>query len=438
LSEHLTPAESQAALRKELSRERWREVVRHLLRGCAQCRAVLGEELHPLAPERESEYDRVLEASFESAFQRASPGDRHTGAMGGLPAQDQGLAAAADEVQAPVKALGGLDSLFERSYAMRYDDPREMVRLTCSAVELALGLDPAVLGARRVADQQARAWGELANAYRVAENLWEAQRAFANAFQLLERGTGDRLLKARLFNLHASLLGTQRKFALALEALDVVYALYLEVGDVHLAGRSLIAKAKYLHSSGRPEEALALNERGLSLIDETRDPALPAVAVHNHLSFLVACGNFLEARELLSKNRHLARPAGQVMATTLHWVEGQIHAGLGSLADAEAVFLEVKEEFERLGLGFGEAVAALDLALVWMRQGRVAEAEKVVIEAAGVFAALDIHREAVAAVHLLKEAFRIEKASVELIAQTVAFLREWEPSADAYGNSPSA
>ena len=38
-------------------------------------------------------------------------------------------------------------------------------------VELALGLDPAVFGARRVADQQMRAWGELANAYRVAEDL---------------------------------------------------------------------------------------------------------------------------------------------------------------------------------------------------------------------------------------------------------------------------
>jgi len=390
-----------------------------------------------MAPD-DSDYDWVLDASLEGALQSASfTGNRREGAEGYLPAQGRGLPATAEGIQASVHTLGVLEVLLQRSYAMRYNDPREMVLLARRAVELALGLDPADFGARRVVDQQVRAWGELANAYRVAEDLWEAERSFANAFKLLERGTGDRLLKARLFDLHASLLGTQRKFALALEALDVVYELYLEVGDIHLAGRSLITKALYLFSSGRPEQARSLNQKGLSLIDETRDPALPTVAVHNQLSFLVACGNFLEARELLSKNRHLSQKAGQVLAAKLRWMEGQIHYGLGGFSDAEAVFLEVKEEFERIGLGFGEAVVALDLALVWMRQGRVAEAEQVVIEATGVFAALDIHREALAAMHLLKEAFRIRKASVELIAKTVAFLREWELNPEFYGQSLS-
>jgi hypothetical protein len=162
---------------------------------------------------------------------------------------------------------------------------------------------------------------------------------------------------------------------------------------------------------------------------------LPVVAVHNQLSFLVACGNFREAAELFAENRHLAQTGGHVMAVKLRWLEGQISYGLGRLADAEAVFWEVKQEFERLGLGFGEAVAALDLALVWLRQDRMAAAEQVVIEAAGVFTALDLQREASAAVHLLKEAFRIRKASVELIAQTVAFLREWELTPEVYAHS---
>ena len=423
MSEHFSREESQVALRNELSRARWREVVRHLLRGCAECRAALGEGLHPLAPEADSAYDGVLQASLDGALRKAySVEDRRDDVTAG-------------EIREPVRALGALDSLLERSYAVRFDDPQEMVRLARRAVELALGLDPAIFGARRVADHQAQAWGELANAYRVAEDLWEAERAFASAFRLLERGTEDRSLKARLFDLHASLLGTQRKFPLALEALDVVFALYQEVGDVHLSGRSLITKAKYLYNCGRPEEALVLNQRGLSLIDERRDPALPTVAMHNQLSFLVACGNFNGARELFSRNRHLSQSGGQVLALKLRWLEGQIHYGLGRLADAEAVFLEVRQEFEDAGLGFSEAIATLDLALVWMRQGKMAEAEQVVIEATGVFAALDIHREALAAVHLLKEAFRIRKASVELIAKTAAFLREWELNTDAHGQS---
>jgi len=404
-----------------------------------ECRTVMRAGLHPAASDREAGYDRALNASFESALRTARLlQDRQDDERVALPEKDREVLAMSPEARESRTALGALESLLERSYALRYDDPQEMVRLARKAVELSLGLDPAVFGARRVADEQARAWGELANAYRVAEELWEAQRAFANAFKVLERGTENRLLKARLFELHASLLGTQRKFALALEALDIVFALYQEVGDVHLAGRSRITKATYLHSYGRSEEALVLNQQGLNMIDETRDPALPVVAVQNQLSFLVACGNFMEAQEFLSRNRHLSKTGGQVAGIKLRWVEGQIDYGLDRLADAEAIFLEVKQSFENAGLGFGEAVAALELALVWMRQGRVAEAEQVVIEAAGVFAALNIHREALAAVHLLKEAFRIRKASVELIAKTVEFLREWEITPDAYGQSPLA
>jgi hypothetical protein len=115
------------------------------------------------------------------------------------------------------------------------------------------------------------------------------------------------------------------------------------------------------------------------------------------------------------------------MATRLRWLKGQIEYGLKNFAAAEEVFLEVKEGFENLGLGFAAAVAGLDLALTWMRQGRLGEAEQVVLESAGMFAALQIHREVLGAVQLLKEAFRLKKASVELVAETVAFLREWDP-----------
>jgi tetratricopeptide (TPR) repeat protein len=428
LDNHFTPAELQASLRGELSRKRWQEVVRHLLRGCEDCRALLATGLQPHPSVAEAAYDEALDALFAQVLggghlrrdQRELPRRQKIAEAGG-----------------PSEGLARVESLLEESWAARYDDPREMARLAHAAVEEAMGLDPAVYGARRVADWQARAWGELANAQRVANDHWEAQRFFGEAFKLLERGTGDRLLKARLHDLHASLLGTQRKFAFALEALDVVYHLYEEVSDVHLAGRALLTKAVYLHYSGRSEEAISLNERGRGLIDEQRDPELPMLAVHNQLWFMVACGRFLEAEELLRRGGHLSASSGRIDAIKTRWLEGQIDYGLGRLTDAEAAFLAVKRGFENVGLGFAEALAALDLALVWMRQGRAAEAEEVVIEAAGVFAALDIHREALAAVHLLKEAFRIRKASVELIAKTAAFLREWELDADAHGQSVS-
>jgi hypothetical protein len=168
-----------------------------------------------------------------------------------------------------------------------------------------------------------------------------------------------------------------------------------------------------------------LNERGLSLIDERRDPELPTLAVHNQLSFLVACGRFLEAKELLLTSPHCSRDTGLMMTVRLRWLKGQVEYGLGNLSAAEAEFLDVKDELETLGLGFASALASLDLALVWLRQGRIKEAREIVIEAAGVFAALEIHREILGAVQLLKEAFRLERVSIELMAKTVAFLRDY-------------
>src|SRR4030095_16468789 len=59
------------------------------------------------------------------------------------------------------------------------------------------------------------AWGDLANAHRVANNLAEAEQAFGKAFEYLLQGTGDPYIKARLHDLHASFLGTRREFDLA-------------------------------------------------------------------------------------------------------------------------------------------------------------------------------------------------------------------------------
>ncbi|HSS49431.1 MAG TPA: hypothetical protein VLX28_10825, partial [Thermoanaerobaculia bacterium] len=64
--------------------------------------------------------------------------------------------------------LGVYEALLARSWAVRFDDPREMCRLAEAAVEVAARFSPRVHGAQPVADLRARAWGELANACRVA------------------------------------------------------------------------------------------------------------------------------------------------------------------------------------------------------------------------------------------------------------------------------
>jgi tetratricopeptide (TPR) repeat protein len=379
---------------------------------------------------REDSYDQPVARSFAAAIRlKRVLEEQQTRAReaAALLVREEGLSTLA----AGPAELGVYEALLQRIAAIRHDDPQATVGLSRVAVEVARALDPGVYGERQVADFQARAWGELGNALRAADDLWEAQQAFEQAFDVLERGTGAAALAARLHDLHASLLGTQRRFQLAFMALDVVRDLYLEVGDTHAAGRVLLKKAVYLQSDGQPEEALKVHRQGVSWLDESRDPELSFIALKNHVGFLVDCGRFREAKRLLFRNRHRRDSAGRMPAVKLLWLEGRIRYGLGELEAAAAALREAKQSLEEAGLGFAAALASLDAAMVAMRQGRTAEAERLVTDAAAVFAALGIHREALSAVRLLQEAFERRKATLLLVERTAAFLRELENNPEA-------
>jgi hypothetical protein len=176
---------------------------------------------------------------------------------------------------------------------------------------------------------------------------------------------------------------------------------------------------------------LVINQQGLSLIDESRDPRLPVVALHNRLSFLVACDRFKDAQILLFKNRNRLSRGGRILAVKVRWLEGQISYGREDYETAEATFQEVKEIFEAEDLGFAAALASLDTVMAQMRLGKYGEAKKGAMAAAGVFAALNIHREVLGAVELLRDAFWYDKASVALVEEVVAFIRRWEINPEA-------
>jgi hypothetical protein len=170
--------------------------------------------------------------------------------------------------------LGIYEALLARSWAVRFDDPREVCRLAEAAVEMAARFSPRTHGAQRVADLRARGWGELANACRVADRLREAKKAFGQAFAFVQRGTGDPLLKARLLDLEASFFGSLREFASAQDRLNLVPELYRQAGEPHLAGRTFIKKAVYLAYGGNPEEALRLHEEGSVSSTKSGSPIL--------------------------------------------------------------------------------------------------------------------------------------------------------------------
>jgi hypothetical protein len=95
--------------------------------------------------------------------------------------------------------------------------------------------------------------------------------------------------------------------------------------------------------------------------------------------------------------------------------EGKIAAGLGDFGAAEAIFRETRAAYERHGMPVYMAHADLDLAAVWIRQGRFAEVYEAADHLISSFSALGIGREALASFLLLKEAAGNEEAAIALI-----------------------
>ena len=371
--EHPTPAELEAFALGELPAGRLRAVVLHLVKGCKACRvrvkpfyeAMLGNG-GEVTPEEEASYGTAIERAF-----RAVADKQRQAAAAALSLLTPGELAALRPPSVPLDDLALFETFLQRSWALRHEDPARMVQFAQFAVFIATNLNPLLYGGKRVLDLQCRAWTELGNAHRVADDLDQAEAGLERAIGLFLRSSRDRLLGARLYDVYASLCADRHRFDLALEAIKTVYSIHQERGDIHLAGRALISQGIYTGHRGEPEEAVGLLERGREMIDERREPGLAFMAIHNQICFLVEAGRFAEAWELLDRSRErYEQCAGRVCQIKRRWLEGRLLQGFGDLAGAETALLQAKREFEEAGLGYNAALVSSDLDALWSRGGK--------------------------------------------------------------------
>lgn len=421
MGEHPTPDELQKLFEGRLPSGQCPEVVAHLLEGCGSCDEVLKQLAH-------ARTDRASKPCSRDFFQEIVEARE----VSALLAQGGGVQTLVDYGDIPLQGYGRYLAIRQRSWDVRHHSPREMVELARAALQVIERLNPRDLEPRQLADLQARAWGELANAYRTQDQMDDAERAFGRAFELLLQGTGSLSLKAEIHCLYASFLGAYRRFELAFAALDIAYLTYLELGNRHSAGRALIIKGIYTLYKGHPEDALVINEAGRQMIDQEQDPPLLPLAIQNRLAALVACGRFREAKKEFFKLRGtLNRLEGRVNTLKVRWLWAQINAGLDQWNTAETELFEVRAGFEGEGMRFHAALAALEIALLWLRQARTSETKELVLETVDVFIALRIPREALGAVVVLQDAARKDIMTVNLLASVVEHLWRSQMDPDA-------
>jgi tetratricopeptide (TPR) repeat protein len=443
---HVTDEEVRWFAKGSLPPGRQRALLAHLLSRCPDClrrTAGLGffltEGEEPTAPPAlsaaaDAGYDALLHRCFEAASSQVPRRDRESAQRDAFLARvrrgdslEEILAKA--ETEMLIRPL--VDALLTLSFEERARHPGRMLALALTGTTLAANLprstEASLYSPAETADLQAKAWGELANAYRVGDKFTACEEALTQAEISRAAGSGDPLLLARLLDVQASLRTDQRRFEEAYGLLDLAYGIYDQIGETHLAGRALISHGNGLFYDGNLKGAASMLRRGLKLLEPDGDAQLLAAGRQALLYTLAASGEYKEAAEVLLRSglrEALPEPLNHLK---VRWLEARIYSGLGKRSRAEAAFREIHDGFTELEAEYEAALVRLELAGVLLDEpSRFEEIERLAGEAYETFKSLKIGQEALRAVRYLQEACLGRQATASLVREVVHFLERFE------------
>ena len=420
-----------------------RRIVGHLLHRCETCAARLRRAGFPTSagvpqgpPLTEEDYEPAISLAFDGIRLHGT----NVVAKKREARRIQTQLAAGKWKPGSRKSLRGrprysfYEALLQQAWEVRFTDLGEMVSLTWFACIVAARLGRDGYTDLQVSDFMARAYCEHCNAKRAAHRLRDAELNFVRAVECWKAGTKDLRLWVRLMDVRASLLGAQHRNEEAIDVLTDVFEAFMQLGDRHSAGRALVARGVYVGYGGDPDAAIQLLNQALELLDEWQEPELLGVANHNRLWFLVDCGRYREARSELWRHRHRVTDygsLGEISRARIVYLEGRINAGLGELKRAERALQAALDRLGAAEVGVLRGVVSLDLAVVWMRQGRLAEASSLATEATATLQALGLPREAQKALRVLHGEIEGQVATVTQVQAMVDFLRRIEHAPQA-------
>jgi tetratricopeptide (TPR) repeat protein len=454
---HPSPEAIELFILGHLSTLEMRDVARHLLSGCPECQQATSRLWEPEDVFEEPEL--VLGAAFseEDEEEDAADGydevlDRVFGKVAATEAIVVEQRKAADKLfeelrQYPAARQHLLlsnsqrfrdrmlcERLIEESHEAGFEEPCLAIDLARHAASLADRLTVEECGGQELHDGlRARAWAQLANAFRVNADLVSAEENAAVAEALLSDGRLTLLDRARVLALVATLRRDQKRLAEALQLFDRTATIYRKLGQWGLLGRTLLQKGLVFAEVGDIESEMKLLRQALDLIDPEAEPRVFLTARHNLIHALHDSGRSREAFALLFHTRPLYLKMGDRLSLLrLRWLEGLVAFGLNRLEQAEVAFREIREGFIELGLSYEVALAALDLAGVYIARGRSAEVLGLAEETLAIFQAHNRHQGALAALLVFSSAARMDQAGMGLVKEVSSFLKRARNNPDLH------
>lgn len=337
-----------------------------------------------------------------------------------LPSEER--AAAVKRARRHFRGQGLARLLLRESLRQIPRDPGEAFRLAELAREV-VNHSPAAPGGF---DLLALISAYMANARRASGQLREADSLFAFARFLIRRDeVSDLEVLARVDDLEGSLRKDQRRLRDAEDLLRRAAKLYRSIGDHIAEARVLVKLGSVQNQNGDQALAIATTEAALGKLEQRSDSRLFVCARYNLAYFHLLSGAHETSAAILEADAALYQESPEPGFVLRYlWLEGNIAEARGDFASAEEGYRKTREGFLLQGIGYDAAIVSLDLTILFLKTGRMAEVRRLAEEMFPIFEAQDVHREALAALMLFQESARREEITIASVQEVARYLRD--------------
>ncbi len=297
-------------------------------------------------------------------------------------------------------------------------DRRVGVRVAEVALAAVAGSRP-ILG-ERYAEYHALALARLGNAMRLAGNLAGADECFQRAENDWAGRNGR--AETEILRLKGSLRLFQRRFSEARELLGTAIAVAEGIGDVTSQVNARLHRAAVAGYEGRPHAAIPDLRAATALLcsQEEQEP-LQLLHVYQDLALAyVETGEIERAEAELIRAKVLCEQLDHTSSRhKLLWIEGLMAKARRNPRKAERYFRRAKAGFNETGDNYSTAMATLEIAILCQEQDRNAEVVALVTtDVIPVLETLDLRREALGALTLLRKAVAETEVTVTVLVAT--------------------
>lgn len=282
------------------------------------------------------------------------------------------------------------EQLIARSYECLPLDPQGSLEFA----ELALAVSEKSSRPGK-AEQRVLALVHRGNALRALGRLVEAGNCFRQARRLVRSGIrrGDYLETITSLDIYAKLSWWEGvynrelgKWSHAEGLLNRAVVYFTLDGNQDALHRVVLSLAALYRCEGNARAALEAVTGVLGRLSERDDPGLYWIARLNYVCYLVDAEYHETAQHEL--RRCLTAPGfprDEFQKRRVQWLQGRIERELGDLEGAERRLVAVRKHFLAEENGFNMALVSLDLARVYLAQGRSGDLKRIAEELTPIF-----------------------------------------------------